>query len=132
MGANGYFGIGKYVDGCIIFGTIRKSVMFMLCTNVAEVIAVALAADWVAFFRLSISLLPPQILYLNVIADVFPALFLVVGEGEPDLMHQTAAAGRGGFDQKALVCCGRSGPADVDRRAEDSGGSLLSERCNSL
>ena len=73
--------------GRIIFQNIRKSVMFMLCTNVAEVIAVALAALAGAFLEFPIPLLPLQILYLNVITDVFPALALGMGKGTPGIMH---------------------------------------------
>jgi Ca2+-transporting ATPase len=75
-------------QGRIIFGNIRQSVMFMLCTNVAEVIAVALAASAGGFSNLPIPLLPLQILYLNVITDVFPALALGMGKGEPDVMKR--------------------------------------------
>ena len=75
-------------QGRIIFGNIRQSVMFMLCTNVAEVIAVAAAAVAGGFSKLPIPLLPLQILYLNVITDVFPALALGMGEGEPDVMNR--------------------------------------------
>jgi Ca2+-transporting ATPase len=75
-------------QGRIIFGNIRQSVMFMLCTNVAEVIAVAVASVAGGFFRLPLPLLPLQILYLNVITDVFPALALGMGEGEPDVMKR--------------------------------------------
>ncbi|MGA6925015.1 MAG: cation-transporting P-type ATPase, partial [Desulfosarcina sp.] len=75
-------------QGRIIFGNIRKSVMFMLCTNAAEVIAVATAAVAGSFWDLPIPLLPLQILYLNVITDVFPALALSMGEGEPGVMKQ--------------------------------------------
>lgn len=75
-------------QGRIIFSNIRKSVMFMLCTNVAEVIAVALAAGAGGFSRLPIPLLPLQILYLNVITDVFPAIALCMGRGDPDIMQR--------------------------------------------
>ena len=75
-------------QGRIIFGNIRQSVMFMLCTNVAEVIAVAVASAAGGFSKLPIPLLPLQILYLNVITDVFPALALSVGEGSPDVMKR--------------------------------------------
>jgi len=63
--------------GRVIFANIRKSVMFMLCTNVAEVLAVTVAtlAGW------PLPLSPLQILYLNVLTDVFPALALGVGPG---------------------------------------------------
>ncbi|MFZ0242286.1 MAG: HAD-IC family P-type ATPase [Desulfobacterales bacterium] len=75
-------------QGRIIFGNIRKSVMFMLCTNVAEVMAVAAASVAGGFTNLPLPLLPLQILYLNVITDVFPALALSMGKGEPGIMKQ--------------------------------------------
>ncbi|MFW5654001.1 MAG: cation transporting ATPase C-terminal domain-containing protein, partial [Planctomycetota bacterium] len=61
-----------------------KSVMFMLCTNGAEVTAVGLAS----FTALPLPLKPLQILYLNVLTDVFPALALGVGAGAPGLMQR--------------------------------------------
>jgi Ca2+-transporting ATPase len=68
----------------VIFGNIRKSVIFMLCTNVSEVIAVAVSAA----AHIPIPLLPLQILYLNVLTDVFPALALGVGPGDPRIMER--------------------------------------------
>ncbi len=70
--------------GRIIFGNIRKSLVFMLCTNVAEVLAVAVAS----LAQVPLPLRPLQILYLNVITDVFPALALGVGEGNPRVMER--------------------------------------------
>lgn len=75
-------------QGRIIFTNIRKSVMFMLCTNVAEVIIVAVAAAAGTFADIPIPLLPLQILYLNVITDVFPALALGMSAGEPGVMEE--------------------------------------------
>ena len=75
-------------QGRIIFGNIRQSVMFMLCTNVAEVIAVAVAAASAGIINLPIPLLPLQILYLNMITDVFPALALGMGKGDPGVMGE--------------------------------------------
>lgn len=74
--------------GRIIFSNIRKAVMFMLCTNVAEVLAVTIATIIGGFLFFPLPLLPLQILYLNVITDVFPALALGMGEGEPGIMKQ--------------------------------------------
>ncbi|KIG14638.1 Cation-transporting ATPase, E1-E2 family protein [Enhygromyxa salina] len=70
-------------QGRVIFANIRKAVMFMLCTNVAEIIAVSVAslAGWM------LPLLPLQLLYLNVLTDVFPALALGVGPGSGDEMR---------------------------------------------
>ncbi|MFW5878734.1 MAG: cation-translocating P-type ATPase, partial [Myxococcota bacterium] len=71
-------------QGRIIFNNIRKSVMFMLCTNVAEVLAVTSAT----MAGLTLPLRPLQILYLNVLTDVFPALALGVGPGSGVEMKQ--------------------------------------------
>lgn len=71
-------------QGRVIFGNIRKSVMFMLTTNVAEVLAVTVATmmGW------TLPLRPLQILYLNVLTDVFPALALGVGPSSGHEMQQ--------------------------------------------
>jgi Ca2+-transporting ATPase len=71
-------------QGRIIFANIRMSVLFMLCTNVAEIIAVAAAS--MAGAPLPLRAL--QILYLNVITDVFPALALGVSPGDKQVMRQ--------------------------------------------
>jgi len=71
-------------QGRVIFANIRKSVMFMLCTNVAEIVAVAAAT----LAGLPLPLKPLQILYLNVLTDVFPALALGVGRGDPRVMER--------------------------------------------
>lgn len=74
--------------GRVIFDNIRKSVMFMLCTNVAEVLAITIATVIGGFYFFPIPLLPLQILYLNVITDVFPALALGMGPGEENIMEK--------------------------------------------
>ncbi|HEX6987035.1 MAG TPA: HAD-IC family P-type ATPase [Planctomycetaceae bacterium] len=81
-------------EGRVIFNNIRKSVMFMLCTNVAEVFAVAAAAlsgpylaKW-AGLELPIPLRALQILFLNVVTDTFPAMALGVGPGVPGVMNR--------------------------------------------
>ncbi|NBC96295.1 MAG: HAD-IC family P-type ATPase, partial [Deinococcus-Thermus bacterium] len=75
-------------QGRVIFENIRRSVLFMLCTNLAEVVAVAVASVAGAFTGLPLPLLPLQILYLNVLTDVFPALALAVGRGGDDVMDR--------------------------------------------
>jgi Ca2+-transporting ATPase len=71
-------------QGRVIFGNIRKSVIFMLCTNLSEIIAVGVAAA----LNTPLPLLPLQILYLNVLTDVFPALALGVGKGHRDVLDR--------------------------------------------
>jgi len=70
-------------QGRIIFENIRNFVVYLLSCNLAEIIAVALASlvGWPA------PLLPLQILFLNLVTDVFPALALGFGEGETDIME---------------------------------------------
>ncbi len=71
-------------EGRIIFDNIRRFVVYLLSGNVGEILAVgvAAAAGW------PLPLLPLQILYLNVLNDVFPALALGVGSGSDEVMHR--------------------------------------------
>jgi Ca2+-transporting ATPase len=71
-------------QGRIIFDNIRKFVVYLLSCNVSEVLVLAVAT--VAGTQLPI--LPLQILFLNLVADVFPALALGVGPGEPGIMRR--------------------------------------------
>jgi len=69
-------------QGRIIFNNIRKFVVYLLSGNVGEIMIVtfALLAGW------PLPLLPLQILYLNMISDVFPALALGLGYHQPQVM----------------------------------------------
>jgi Ca2+-transporting ATPase len=71
-------------QGRTIFENIRKFILYLLSGNVGEIliVAVAILAGW------PLPLLPLQILYLNMIGDVFPALALAMGTGDPLSMRQ--------------------------------------------
>lgn len=71
-------------QGRIIFGNIRKFVLYLMSCNVSEVMVVALAS----VVNAPLPILPLQILFLNLVTDVFPALALGVGEGDPAVMKQ--------------------------------------------
>jgi Ca2+-transporting ATPase len=71
-------------QGRAIFGNIRKFTLYLLSGNMGEIIAVAAAS----LVQAPLPLLPLQILFLNAVNDVFPALALGVGEGSPNLMKQ--------------------------------------------
>ena len=71
-------------QGRNIFGNIRKFVIYLLSCNLAEIIAVAGAS----ISNLPLPLLPLQILFLNLVTDVFPALALGMGKGEKDIMKE--------------------------------------------
>jgi len=71
-------------QGRIIFENIRKFVLFLLSCNVSEIAVVAIAS----FFSTHLPILPLQILFINLVTDVFPALALGVGKGEPRIMEK--------------------------------------------
>mgnify|MGYP001817671036 CR=1 FL=1 len=70
--------------GRAIFENIRKFVVYLLSCNTSEILVVTLATVAGA----PLPLLPLQILFLNLVTDVFPALALGVGPGRPGLMQQ--------------------------------------------
>lgn len=76
--------IAAVEQGRSIFNNIRKFTLYLLSGNVGQIITVAAASLTDA----PLPLLPLQILYLNVVNDVFPALALGVGAGNPTLMQR--------------------------------------------
>ena len=71
-------------QGRIIFGNIRKAIVYLLSCNISEVLSVGLAS----MVNAPLPILPLQILFLNLVTDVFPALALSVGEGNPGIMKK--------------------------------------------
>jgi Ca2+-transporting ATPase len=72
-------------QGRVIFNNIQKFVIYLLSCNLSELFVVSLAA----LSNLHFQLIPIQILYINLITDVLPALALGVSNGSPLVMkHQ--------------------------------------------
>lgn len=71
-------------QGRVIFENIRKFVIFLLSCNLSELLVIATAS----VFNLHFQLFPIQILFINLITDVLPALALGVTEGSPDIMQR--------------------------------------------
>lgn len=69
-------------QGRIIFKNIRAFVMYLLSCNLSEVMTVTLAS----LLGMPLPLLPLQILFLNIVTDIFPALALAAGEGNSGIM----------------------------------------------
>jgi Ca2+-transporting ATPase len=69
-------------EGRIIFDNIRKYVVYLLSCNVSEVLVIGLAVG----IGLPAPLLPLQILYLNLVTDVFPAFALGLSKGDEGVM----------------------------------------------
>ncbi|MBD3401416.1 HAD-IC family P-type ATPase [candidate division GN15 bacterium] len=76
--------VAAVAHGRVIFDNIRNFVLYLLSGNVAEIIAVAAAS----VSGSPLPLLPLQILFLNFVLDVFPALALGMGEGAPEIMDR--------------------------------------------
>ena len=71
-------------EGRALFDNIRRFVVYLLSCNVSEVLVVSLAA----VFGEALPLLPLQILFLNLVTDVFPALALAYGAGAPGILRR--------------------------------------------
>lgn len=71
-------------EGRVIFGNIRRFGTYLLSCNLSEVLIVGLAI----LSGLPLPLLPLQILFLNLVTDVFPAFALAMGEGERDILKR--------------------------------------------
>jgi Ca2+-transporting ATPase len=71
-------------QGRAIFANIRKFVVYLLSCNVSEILVVTLAT----LANAPLPILPLQILFLNLVTDVFPALALGGVEGGRGLMER--------------------------------------------
>lgn len=71
-------------QGRIIFRNIQRFVYYLMSCNVGEVVVVGLAT----LLGTTLPILPLQILFLNLVTDVFPALALGVGEGSETTMDR--------------------------------------------
>jgi Ca2+-transporting ATPase len=86
-------------DGRVIFDNIRKFIFYLFSCNVSEVLTLLIAA----VARLPLPLLPLQILWLNLITDVFPALALAVEPAEPDVMDRPPRDPKAAILSRAFV-----------------------------
>jgi Ca2+-transporting ATPase len=79
-------------EGRRIYDNIRKSIQFLLASNLAEVVAVFIAT--MCGFTL---LKPMHLLWINLITDTFPALALGTEEAEADLMSRAPRSEKEGI-----------------------------------
>jgi len=71
-------------SGRTIFDNIRKFVLYLMSCNLSELLAILFAA----LLGFPLPLLPLQILFLNVVTDIFPAFALGACEGSEDIMDR--------------------------------------------
>jgi Ca2+-transporting ATPase len=71
-------------EGRVIFENIRRVAAYLLSCNASEVLVIGLAI----LATLPLPILPLQILYLNLVTDVFPAFALAMSEGGRDVLKR--------------------------------------------
>ncbi len=79
-------------EGRRIYDNIRKSIQFLLSSNLSEVLSIFIAT--VLGFTI---LKPVHILWINLITDCFPALALGMEKGEKDLMFRKPRSSKEGI-----------------------------------
>jgi P-type Ca2+ transporter type 2C len=77
--------INAIEQGRVIFDNIKKFIIYQLSYHLAEIIIIAA----ISFTMFKLPLLPLQILLLNILSDVFPALALGVGKGSKNIMERS-------------------------------------------
>ena len=73
-------------QGRIVYANIRKFIQYLFSCNLSEILTMLGAS----LLGEPLLLLPLQILWLNLVTDVLPALSLAVEPGEEDIMEQPA------------------------------------------
>lgn len=86
-------------QGRNIYNNIKKSVLFLLSSNVGEVIAMLSAL----LLGMPIPLLAAQLLWINLITDTLPALALGMGESSKDVMQEQPRSAKESFFAKGAV-----------------------------
>ena len=94
-------------EGRKIYDNIRKSIQFLLSSNLSEVIAVFISS--LMGFTL---LQPAHLLWINLITDTFPAVGLGMEHGDPDIMKRPPRSSNEGLFAGGLgVNCAIQGAA---------------------
>lgn len=80
--------ISAVQQGRIIFSNIRRFVIYLLSCNLSEVLIVGIAS----MISAKMPITPLQILFLNLVTDVFPALALGMGKGDKTYLDRPPRA----------------------------------------
>lgn len=94
-------------EGRGIFGNIKKYLMYLLSSNIGEILVMAGAILFGPLIGLpygAIPLIAVQILFVNLVTDGLPALALSVDPADPDIMRQKPRPrGQGIFTKQVVV-----------------------------
>jgi Ca2+-transporting ATPase len=91
--------VGAVEEGRIIFGNIKKYLMYLLSSNIGEIGLIAIAT--LAGYPLPLTAV--QILYVNLATDGLPALALAVDPPEADLMRRPPRDPRSGVFTRPVI-----------------------------
>ena len=84
--------VGAVEEGRRIYSNIRKAILFLLGSNMSEVISI-FTATMMGFTILQ----APHLLWINLVTDCFPALALGFERAEPDIMQRKPRDPRAGI-----------------------------------
>ena len=89
--------VGAVAEGRRIYDNIRKAILFLLGSNLSEVLTVFMAS--VCGFRV---LSPTHLLFINLVTDCFPALALGIEKPEKDIMERKPRSAQAGVFSNGL------------------------------
>ena len=90
--------VGAVGEGRRIYDNIRKTIQFLLASNMSEVLGV-FCATLMGFTLLN----PVHLLFINLVTDCFPALALGMEKAEPDVMNRPPRNSREGIFAGGLL-----------------------------
>jgi Ca2+-transporting ATPase len=76
--------VGAVAEGRVIYANLQKVIHFLFTCNLSEIAAIFVAV----LLGLPAPLLPLQILWVNLVTDILPALALIRDPAEPDVMRR--------------------------------------------
>ncbi len=86
-------------EGRRIYDNILKTILFLLSTNLGEVLLLFVAS----IFNMGIPLLPIHILWINLVSETFPALALSLDPAAKDIMKKSPRGAGKQFMDKGMV-----------------------------
>ena len=90
--------VGAVGEGRRIYDNIRKTIQFLLASNMSEVLGI-FCATLMGFTLLN----PVHLLFINLVTDCFPALALGMEKAEPDVMNRPPRNSREGIFAGGLL-----------------------------
>lgn len=92
--------VSAVAEGRRIFANIRKSVLFLLSSNIGELVCVFLGL----LFGWAAPLLAPQLLWINLVTDSLPAISLGLDPADRNIMSRAPENSRSLFSRASWLC----------------------------